>query len=168
LKEDPTVLIRPAQEPDFDEILALNSAFVAKLSPLDQPALASLHELAVYFPVVEIDGEVAAFLVALTSGAHYDSLNYRWFDERYNDFVYIDRIVVAAKSQGKALGLMVYKDLEAFATKEGYQQLVCEYDIKPRNITSERFHRRYGFKEVGQLALAGKKSVSMQLYRLEG
>ena len=161
------MLIRPVVASDYREILALNTAFVEMLSPLDAVSLEALHSIAIYFRIAEIDGEVAAFLLALAPGKKYESLNYRWFDQRSNDFIYIDRIVVAAARQGQALGLCLYKDLEAFAIDGGYQRLVCEYYCEPKNIGSAKFHKKYGFTEVGHQAIqhAGKdasKRVSMQ------
>jgi predicted GNAT superfamily acetyltransferase len=41
--------------------------------------------------------------------------------------------------------------------------VTCEYDIEPPNPASERFHRGFGFTEVGRQSVAGgKKQVSLQ------
>jgi len=41
--------------------------------------------------------------------------------------------------------------------------VTCEYDVDPPNPGSERFHTRFGFREVGrQVVAGGKKSVSLQ------
>lgn len=147
----------------FAGILALNAASVQVLSPLSPQRLAQLHALAAYHKVVVDEGAVVAFLLALTPGAAYDSVNYRWFDARYAEFLYVDRIVVAASHRAHGLGALLYRDLFDFARARGLQRVVCEYDIAPPNPASAAFHRRFGFEEVGtQRTADGRKAVSLQ------
>lgn len=109
-------------------------------------------------------GSVAGFLLALREGADYGSPNYRWFAERYNEFLYVDRVVVASSQQGKRLGQILYDDLFAFAKESRIAAVTLEFDIAPPNEASRRFHARYGFREVGtQWVADGKKQVSLQV-----
>ena len=155
--------IRDAAPDDFAAILALNADSVHFLSPLSGDQLANLHRQAAYHRVVERHGRIAAFLLVLREGADYDSPNYRWFAQRYPQFLYIDRIVVAADRQGHGLAAMLYDDLLAFAKTTGVETLTCEFDLDPPNPASAKFHARYGFREVGTQWLGGgKKQVSLQ------
>lgn len=141
----------------------LNAESVHFLSPLDAPRLRHLHAQAAYHRVLEIDGRVGAFLLALREGADYDSPNYRWLAQRYGEFLYIDRVVVATLQRGQGLGALLYEDLFAFARASGVAQVTCEFDLDPPNPGSARFHARFGFREVGtQWLAAGKKQVSLQ------
>jgi len=156
-------MIRDATASDFPAILALNAESVHFLSPLDEARLQRLHAQAAYHRVVEIDGEVAAFLLVLREGADYDSPNYLWFAQRYPQFLYVDRIVVDARRQGQGLAARLYDDLLEFAATAGIAQLTCEFDLDPPNPASAKFHARYGFREVGKQWLGGgKKQVSLQ------
>lgn len=160
-------MIRDATRNDFPAILALNAESVHFLSPLDAVRLQHLHAQAAYHRLVEIDGAIAAFLLVLREGADYGSPNYRWFAQRYAQFLYVDRIVVAAAQQGQRLGALLYDDLIAFAAASGGTQLTCEFDLDPPNPASARFHARYGFREVGRQWLGGgKKQVSLQAREL--
>ena len=153
----------PAGPQHFDGILALNAASVAVLSPLSRARLAHLHAQAAYHKVVEDAGDVVAFLLGFAPGADYDSMNYRWFDARYDDFLYVDRIVVAASQRGAGLGALLYRDLFDTARRRGVARVVCEYDTEPPNPASAAFHRRFGFVEVGtQRTADGAKAVSLQ------
>lgn len=160
-------MIRDAALADFPAILALNAAAVQFTSPLDLLRLQRLHAQAAYHRVVESGGGAVAFLLALREGGDYDSPNYRWFGQRYRDFLYIDRIVVDAAQQGQGLGVALYADLLAFAADTGATRLTCEFDLEPPNPVSARFHQRFGFNEVGTQWLAGgKKRVSLQAREL--
>lgn len=155
--------IRLATPNDFGTILALNHEWVRFLSPLDAQRLASLHAEAAYHRVVEVDGEVVAFLLAFREGCQYDSVNYRWFVPRYPAFLYVDRIVISGTRQSQGWGARLYRDLFEFAARHGAPVVTCEIDADPPNPTSRRFHERFGFVEVGQQRVAGgTKQVSLQ------
>ena len=155
--------IRDAQAADFDAILALNAASVSLLSPLSPQRLTELHAQAALHRVVERDGEVIGFLLAFREGADYDSPNYRWFAERYQLFLYVDRVVVADAARGHGVGTLLYRDMFEFAAASAVDLVTCEFDVDPPNPASERFHARFGFHEVGRQWVAdGRKQVSLQ------
>jgi predicted GNAT superfamily acetyltransferase len=156
------MLIRDATPADFPAILALNQAFVAVLSPLDEARLAHLHAQAAQHRVIDRDGDVLAFLLTLREDADYDSPNYRWFAARYPRFLYVDRIVVSASAQGLGAGRQLYRDAYQHALGHALPVLVCEYDIAPPNPASARFHAALGFREVGAQTLGAGKQVSLQ------
>ena len=156
--------IRDAHAADFAAILALNAESESFLSALDEKRLCLLHAWSAYHRVVEHAGSVVAFLLAFREGAPYDSPNYTWFAGHYRQFLYIDRVVVAATQQGRGIGALLYDDIVAFAAAAGIAQLTCEFDLEPPNPASARFHARYGFREVGRQWIdEGRKQVSLQL-----
>ncbi len=130
------MLLRDATPQDFPAVLALNLAFEQFLSPMNAARLMLLHRQAQYHRVIEIDGQVAAFLLAFRENAVYDSSNYHWFSHYFGvqPFVYIDRVVIAAQYQGRSFGKALYEDLFAFAKQAGAQHVACEYDISPPNL----------------------------------
>ena len=159
--------IRDAQPQDFARVLALNEASVHFLSPMDAKRLALLHAQSAYHRVAEVDGEAGAFLLAFREDSAYDSLNYRWFAQRYPRFLYIDRIVVADALRGRGVGQSLYDDLFAFARVSGAQRVALEFDVDPPNEASRRFHARYAFREVGsQTVDYAEKRVSLQVAEL--
>jgi predicted GNAT superfamily acetyltransferase len=95
-------------------------------------------------------GESDAFLLALDQDADYDSANFQWFRARYERFVYIDRIVVAATARGRGLARRLYLDLFDHALRAGHERATCEVNIRPPNPISHAFHAALGFAEVGQ------------------
>ena len=100
--------IRPARTIDYPDILALNLESEAMLSPLDEARLRSSTRKRPTTASFATNGRVVAFLLAFREGADYDSPNYLWFAQRYADFLYIDRVVVAATHQGRGLGARLY------------------------------------------------------------
>jgi len=157
------MIVRDIATADAAAILALNLESEAVLSPMDAARYAHLLAQSAYARVVDDNATVVAFLLAFREGADYDSPNYRWFAERYDTFLYVDRVVVAGSHQGKGLGRRLYDDLFAFARSANVPCITCEFDIDPPNEVSRRFHARYGFREVGtQWSANGGKQVSLQ------
>ena len=155
--------LRPATPRDFPEILALNLESERFLSPLTPERLARLHEQADLHQVIEEGQQVVAFVLTLREGQDYDSPNYLFFEAHYDRFLYVDRVVVAAASHGRGLGRVLYEAVFAHAARSQLPWVTCEYDIEPPNPASERFHRGFGFAEVGRQSVAdGKKQVSLQ------
>ncbi len=145
--------IRDVQPHELDSVLAINNAAGATILPLDAEALHSLYEQASYFRMAEIDGHIAGFLPAMREDSDYGSTNFRWFRERYPEFVYIDRIVVAKPYRGLGLGRVFYADATSYAETR-VPLLACEVFLEPRDDVSLLFHGTYGFQEVGQRIMA--------------
>jgi len=156
----------PATAEHFAAILELNEEFVDVLAPLTRERLELLDSLSSYHRVAMDEERVAGFVLAFGSEVGHDSVNFRWFAERFASFLYVDRVVVSSQLQGTGVGSLLYRDLFAFARRAGYERVTCEIDSDPPNPASERFHDRFGFGEVGTQQVqyvAGKpKRVSLR------
>lgn len=143
-------VLRPVTDQDYDDVLALNEHNVEALAPMDRARLVELTGTADRFDVVEVRGRFAGFVVTFAAGASYDSVNYRWFTERYADrFYYLDRIVLDRRFRRQGLGSFVYDAVEDAAAKSS--RLTLEVNLLPRNEISLAFHEHRGFVEVGRL-----------------
>ncbi|WP_310961929.1 GNAT family N-acetyltransferase [Nocardioides terrisoli] len=140
--------LRPITAADHAAVLALNQAHVELLAPLDVPGLVALAGQADLAHVVEHDGRFAGFVVTLAPGSPYDSVNYRWFAERYDDFYYLDRIVLAEPFRRLGLGTRVYDEVEERAREHG--RMALEVNLDPPNEPSLAFHGGRGYVEVGR------------------
>jgi uncharacterized protein len=157
-------MLRDAASRDWPEILALNEEWVRYLSPMDGARLAKLAGASCYFRVIEHERKVAAFLLAFRKGAAYDGTIFQIFDKQTDDFIYVDRVVVALLHRGKGMADDLYDDVVAFAQASGAGRLVCEVNLLPPNESSLRFHDRRGFRAIGRLSLKGEKTVSLLEY----
>jgi predicted GNAT superfamily acetyltransferase len=159
---------RAATQPDLPAILALNHQSEHFLSPLDSAKLARLAKEAAYFLVALSKETVAGFLLGFLPEANYDNPNFLWFKTRYDQFIYIDRVVIAEPFRGRHLATEFYADLEAEAMLRGIPRLACEINIDPPNPISLRFHETQGFLEAGRQSIDDqKKIVSLQTKDLD-
>jgi predicted GNAT superfamily acetyltransferase len=157
-------VIRAAEERDFPAVLALNEESVQVLAPMTRERLGKLHRTASLHWVIEDGGGVVGFVMAFREGTEHDSVNYRWFAERYPSFLYVDRVVVGSAARGAGAGTQLYEQLFAYAREADVATVTAEFDIDPPNPASARFHAKFGFHEAGrQVVPYGMKEVSMQV-----
>ncbi|HTA63875.1 MAG TPA: GNAT family N-acetyltransferase [Xanthomonadaceae bacterium] len=148
------MVIRDVREHELDSVLALNNAAGAGILPIDAERLHFFWRHAAYFRVAEADGHLAGFLIALMPDVDYDSPNFIWFRERYPEFVYIDRIVIAGEHRGAGLGRVFYADVQSFAEVRT-PRLACEVFVSTGRDPALLFHGSFGFREVGQQVIQG-------------
>ena len=149
-----SIIIRDVREHELDLVLALNNAAGPGILPMDAGKLRFFWENADYFRVAEKDGHLAGFLVALSQDAAHDSPNFLWFRERYPEFLYVDRIVIASTRRGAGVGRVFYGDVQSFAEVR-VPRLCAEVFLEGSNHPALLFHGSFGFREVGQHVMPG-------------
>lgn len=151
--------LRPFRPDDATAVLALNQGHLDAVGPLDAARQARLFAWADAVLVADVDGEVAGFVVTVAPGTSYDSPNYQWFDSAYDDFSYLDRVVVSDAHQRRGIGSRLYDAAEDRARPHG--RMALEVYAEPPNVGSLAFHAARGYVEVGRLAQANAKVAAM-------
>lgn len=93
-------------------------------------------------------GVPLGFLMAMDPGQNYDSENYVFFESRFTNHLYIDRIVLTENARGLGVGSELYERVFQRAKDDGRERVTCEVNLEPPNPGSLRFHRRWGFEDV--------------------
>ena len=159
-----SIVVRDVREHELDSVLALNNAAGPAILPLDAARMRHFFDTAEYFRIAERDGTLAGFLIGVSSNAGHDSSNFRWFRERYPDFFYIDRIVVASRRRGGGVGRAFYADAQSYAELR-YPQIACEVFLEGTNDPVLLFHGSFGFREVGQHVMPGAGTRAAMLMK---
>ena len=144
--------LRAYRSDDLADVHAVNQGEVPAVGDETIEGLGLIADESVIALVAEEEGALAGFCLVLAPGADYDSGNYRWFSERYDDFVYLDRVAIAPPFQRRGLGRAMYAEVERLAAERcpGATDFTLEVNLRPRNDTSLAFHAHLGFAEVGQ------------------
>jgi uncharacterized protein len=149
---------------EIETILALSALHETETSPLTREKLVQMLDQAFYS---ETAGEGSdGYLISFDQDADYDSANFHWFRTRYPRFVYIDRVVVAARARGQGIARRFYEGLFDQARTAEHMQITCEINLVPANPGSLAFHKALGFVEVGQGDVGAGKRVSYQAFIL--
>ena len=152
-----SLALRPIGPDDIDPILAINIANVPEVGDVDRDRMEHLVAESAIAVVAEVGGVVAGFSITFAPGADYDSINYRWFGERYPAAMYLDRVAFADEHRGRGFGTIMYGEVERqirerFPDSDGW---TLEVNVDPPNEASLAFHRRLGFVEVGRQPFHG-------------
>lgn len=152
--------VRPA---DLDEVLELNQASTPHVGELDRARLTSIvDECSLALVARDDTGRLGGFVLVLAPGAAYDSPNYRWFADRYDDFRYVDRIAVDTTMHRCGLGRRLYGAVFDHARAGGAPIVTAEVNVEPPNPVSMAFHASMGFAEAGrQSTYGGSVTVSL-------
>lgn len=151
-------MIRRAREEDLARVVAINNASSGWLGKEDGNLFAAMLE-SPHFLVAERQGEVCGFVTGIDQDHPYESLNFEWFCDHFARegsarFSYVDRIAIDPSRCGSGMGKALYDAL----THSCALPLAAEISIAPLNCGSVRFHERYGFKKVGELALPERRN----------
>lgn len=145
--------LRPIRQHDFDTIIELNQNALEGVGALDHEGLSLLVKQADQALVCEDAGDVAGFVITLPPGSTYDSSRYDWFEQRLDDYVYLDRIVVAREHRRKGVASRLYDAVEG--------DVPVALEVYDTNEPSLEFHRLRGYRQVGELEHAGKTNLMM-------
>jgi hypothetical protein len=160
------MLIRDVVDADLDRILAINEANTPSVGSVTIERLGFIVAESPIALVAGVDGEVVGFCLVLGPDSTYDSVNYRWFRERYDEFMYLDRVAVDAAARNRGVGAALYAEVDRRMVGGAATHLALEVNIDPPNEGSLRFHDRLGFHEVGQQDTPYGIRVSMQMRKV--
>ena len=131
-------------------ILANIERFVHWLAPLDMEGLKNLIAVASYVRQI---GDGDGVLIGFRSDSPYQSGNLSWLRDKFDDFVYIDRVIIGENAQGQGYGRKLYDDFEAYAREHNIPRMVCEVNTIPDNPVSHKFHHSLGFVPCGEVEM---------------
>lgn len=159
--DDRRATVRPLVDGDLPAVTALNAANMPAVGPLDDDRIRLFRAEATWWVGV-LAGRLVATFVGMREGSDYASPNYRWFSERYDDFLYVDRIALVSEARGQGWGPALYALFESMAVDRGVPVMAAEVNTVPRNDRSLRFHDIAGFVEVGRCQpYGGDEEVAM-------
>lgn len=162
-RHDLDVDIRSYRTDDLAAVHAINETEVPAVGTSTPDEMGHIAGESLIALVAERDGVIGGFCLVLAPGADYRSMNYRWFSDRYADFVYLDRIALSPAFQRRGLGRAMYAEVERLTAvrRPTATTFALEVNLRPRNDQSLAFHAELGFVEVGQLETDYGALVSM-------
>ena len=107
---------------------------------------------AINFYVLE-GNKIIGFAICFRENSEYKSPNYKYFKNKEDKFLYIDRVVIKTGFRRNGLGTKIYEFLKRTASKE-LLPICCEVNSDPPNDISIKFHTKNGFKKIGKREFA--------------
>ena len=141
-------------EGDYDEnyvsdIYIINQDNVPKVGSLDSiDQQKKLLSVSSYHSILLEDDELIGFAICFRESRPYWSENYKYFENKLDRFLYVDRIAIRSEYRRQGHAKRMYEDIFNFADQDELT-VTAEVNTKPANQGSIRFHEYMGFKEVG-------------------
>ena len=141
-------------EGDYDEnyvsdIYIINQDNVPKVGSLDSiDQQKKLLSVSSYHSILLEDDELIGFAICFRESRPYWSENYKYFENKLDRFLYVDRIAIRNDYRRQGHAKRMYEDIFDFADQDELT-VTAEVNTKPANQGSIRFHEYMGFKEVG-------------------
>jgi uncharacterized protein len=153
--------VRQLEIDDSKSIWEVNEQGLPGTGDVSEEGICSLLEYAELALGVFQGDTLLGFVICLPPDTGYGSLNYAWFNERYDQFLYVDRIAVSQIHRNRKIGTLLYSEVISLAEKKQIP-VAAEVNLTPPNPGSMRFHERNGFIDVGVFR-HGEKAVTMLL-----
>lgn len=154
--------IKTLSKNDVPQVWRINEDSLPWVGKVSETEIESLLDYSTLALGAFDDKLLHGFVICLPPKTEYSSLNYAWFEQRYDEFVYVDRIAISSQHRGFGIGAQIYSKVIESAVEKGVPVL-AEVMKSPMNEASMHFHSAFGFVEVGTL-VHEKYTVSM-LYR---
>ena len=147
---------------DIELLYELNQQNVPELGYLDNVShLKKLIDSSSSIIILQDDNLIIGFCLLFREGCSYKSPNYFYFKNKYNKFIYIDRVVVKSSMIGKGGGRLIYNEVFKRAKKESLP-ICCEVNIKPLNKGSMLFHEKLDFIKIDEKSYETKKVAFLE------
>ena len=154
---------RALTQNDVESIWLINEQGLPGTGQVSKQEVSDLLKLSTLSLGAFKNEKLLGFVLCLSPKTTYSSLNYAWFNKKYEDFIYVDRIAVSPVQRDEGIGSKLYEEV-IFYSQENNTPIAAEVNLNPPNPGSMRFHKRFGFEEVGILHHK-EKSVTMLLRR---
>ncbi|MBI1361817.1 MAG: GNAT family N-acetyltransferase [Alphaproteobacteria bacterium] len=146
---------------DEDFILALNAACTPAVSDLTRDDLREIAAAAHRVLVAESENGPCGFVILMRPAAPYPSDNYAWFERRFANHLYVDRIAIDASARGQGVGRALYGEAMKIAAANGDERITAEVNVEPPNPQSMSFHVAMGFRHLVTRPSRSGKIVAM-------
>ena len=146
---------------DIPSVWRINEEGLPGTGKVSEEEIATLLELSELSLGAYEGGTLLGFVICLLPETEYGSLNYAWFNQKFQQFLYVDRIAVPAEHRSRKIGSSLYAKV-FFEANRLRVPVAAEVSLEPPNPGSMRFHFRHEFQEVGVLRHESK-SVTMMM-----
>ncbi|MEL0115959.1 MAG: GNAT family N-acetyltransferase [Gammaproteobacteria bacterium] len=134
----------------LENLYSLNQENTPEVGSLnDAESFRKLLELSSTSLLIEYKNQVIGFMICFRENLVYGSENYKFFNDKKEKFIYIDRVVIKSGFRRMGFGTEIYKHIDEAASKN-FLPICCEVNSMPRNEISINFHIKNGFTEVGE------------------
>jgi len=132
------------------DIYSINQDNVPEVGSIESmEKMQELISISSYHSLLLENDELIGFSICFREACPYWSENFKYFQNKLDGFLYIDRIAIHHEHRRKGHAKRMYEDIFHFASHDNLIT-TAEVNTKPMNHGSLCFHENMGFLEVGK------------------
>ena len=132
------------------DIYSINQDNVPEVGSIESmEKMEELLSISSYHSLLLENDELIGFSICFRESCPYWSENYKYFQNKLDGFLYIDRIAIHHEHRRKGHAKRMYEDIFHFASHDNLIT-TAEVNTKPVNQGSLSFHKHMGFLAVGK------------------
>lgn len=106
-------------------------------------------------------GKLSGFLLAFRAGRAVENFGYMWFQTRFDNFLYVDRVVVMARGRLQGVGTAMLQEVLQWCRERGIDNVVCQVHDRPPNPVGHTLCGELGFLPLESVMLPSRDIVTM-------
>jgi predicted GNAT superfamily acetyltransferase len=107
------------------------------------------------------EGALRAFALGMSSHLPQAHFSLHWFLMRFENFLFLERLVVAPALRRKGLASALLERTLQWSRNEGLTMLCCQVHDRPANREAQAFVLSQGFKAIESVMLPSRDIVTM-------
>lgn len=104
---------------------------------------------------------VLAFALGMSAAQPQANFAQQWFLTRFEDFLFLERMVVAPASRRRGVGRKLLENLVRQCQAAGLRAMCCQIHDRPRNAEAHAFALACGFQPIESVMLPSRDIVTM-------
>ena len=106
-------------------------------------------------------GKLSGFLLGVSAGRAVENVGHMWFQTRFDNFLYVDRVVTTADDRRRGVGKAILLEALQWCRERGIGNLVCQVHDRPPNPAGHALCRALGFLPLESVMLPSRDIVTM-------
>ncbi|MDO9319926.1 MAG: GNAT family N-acetyltransferase [Gammaproteobacteria bacterium] len=106
-------------------------------------------------------GKLSGFLLSIGAGRAVENFGYMWFQTRFDNFLYVDRVVMVADARRRGMATAMLMEVLQWCRERGIDNLVCQVRDRPANPAGHALCKKLGFTPLESVMLPSRDIVTM-------
>ncbi|MES3007731.1 MAG: GNAT family N-acetyltransferase [Pseudomonadota bacterium] len=103
----------------------------------------------------------AGFLLGIVVGKEIENFSYLWFQTRFENFLYVERVVVEDSARRQGLATSMIRETLEWCRERGIDSVVCQVYDRPPNPAGHAVCKALGFTALESVMLPSRDIVTM-------
>lgn len=106
-------------------------------------------------------GKLSGFLLGISADRAVENFGYMWFQTRFDNFLYVDRVVIMADVRRREMATAMLMEVLQWCREHGINNLFCQVHDRPADPAGHALCKTLGFMPLESVMLPSRDIVTM-------